>query len=292
MKSHLLQGEADLQRIRDLVQRLPGGSRVVDLEEKLLIPVILERTCLWQEGGRAAAFALVDDYDNLWFDIDPAFDFESLGREIVAWGVEIQRQRRLQGDEIVSLDASCEADDRQYIQFLLSCGFEQAEVLSLRYERSLAGDLPQYPLPPGFTIRSARGEDEVEALVALHRAAFGTDHMTVEERLAIMRAPGHLPELDLLAVTPSGELAAFCICGLEEDDREVGYTDPIGSHPHYQRLGLGKAIVSRGLIGLQALGAKKSGLGTSNQNLAMQHLAESLGFKLVSEGIWFSKNID
>jgi ribosomal protein S18 acetylase RimI-like enzyme len=287
-----LQGEADLQLIRSLVQRLPGGSRVVDLEEKLLNPLILQRSCLWLQGEGAAAFALVDDYDNLWFDIAPGFYWEPLGREIVDWAVEIQRQRRRQGEEVASLDASCQADDHQSIQFLLSCGFEQAETRSLHYERSLAGDLPQHPLPPGFTIRPARGEAEVDALVALHRAAFGTDHMTVEERLAIMRAPGHLPELDLLVVAPSGELAAFCICGLEEDDRQAGYTDPIGTHPRYQCLGLGKAVVSRGLRGLQALGAKKAGLGTSSENRAMQCLAEALGFLLVSEGVWFSKPLD
>lgn len=292
MERHLYQGEADLALIRSLVQRLPGGSRVVDLEEKLLIPAILERTCLWLEGGQAGAFALVDDFDNLWFDIAPGYELASLGREIVDWAVEIQRQRRQEGEEAASLDASCTAEDRPLIQFLLSCGFEQAEIRSLHYERSLEGDLPQSPLPPGFTIRPARGEDEVEALVALHRAAFGTDHMTVEYRLAIMSAPGHLAELDLLVVAPSGELAAFCICGFEDDSQQTGYTDPIGTHPKFQQLGLGKAIVSRGLSGLQALGAMKARLGTSSENRAMQRLAESLGFVLVSEGLWFSKPLE
>ena len=79
--------------------------------------------------------------------------------------------------------------------------------------RALGAALAGLPPPAGWAAAhlataarighyTALGEQEAEALAALHRAAFGTDHMTVEERLAIMRAPGYLPELDLLAATP------------------------------------------------------------------------------------------
>jgi hypothetical protein len=82
LESHLLQGDADLQRIRGLVQRLPGGTSVVDFEEKMLTPIVLRFTCLWQDGDQAIAFALVDEGNNLMFDVDPAFASESLGKEI------------------------------------------------------------------------------------------------------------------------------------------------------------------------------------------------------------------
>jgi len=54
---------------------------------------------------------------------------------------------------------------------------------------------------------------------------------------------------------------------------------------------MGRAIVTAGLIALQARGAKVAQLGTSSQNFAMQRLAESLGFELVSETFWFSKTV-
>jgi len=292
LESHLLQGDADLRLIRNLVQRLPGGTSVVDLEEKLLIPVVLQSTCLWVEGGQAFAFALVDNYNNLMFDVDPAFASEVLGQEIVAWGLACMRERNAETGEACTLDASCEASDYGRMAFLQSFGFLLDDIRSLQYARSLELPVPAYTLPPGFSLRAVHGEGEVETLVALHRAAFGTDHMTLEERLAIMRAPGYLSELDLLAVAPSGELAAFCICGFEGDSREVGYTDPVGTHPQYQHLGLARALVSAGLRELQRRGAKKAGLGTSSQNRAMQRLAESLGFVLESERVWFSKTVE
>ena len=292
MLSLPLQTDADLLLIRGLIQRLPEGTSVVDFEEKMLVAAVRRFTCLWLEGEQAVAFALVDDFNNLMFDVDPAFAGEALGREIVAWGLDCMRRRNAESGDSATLDASCEARDYGRAAFLRSHGFQLDEVRSLQYERALAGDLPQQPLPPGFTLRPVRGEGEVEDLAALHRAAFGTQHMTAEGRLAIMRAPGYIPELDWVAVAPSGELAAFCICGFEDETRQVGYTDPIGTHPRYQRLGLARALVCAGLQELQHRGARTVRLGTSSENLPMQRLAESLGFVVVSERLWFSKIVE
>jgi mycothiol synthase len=78
-----------------------------------------------------------------------------------------------------------------------------------------------------------------KALVALHRAAFGTDHMTAAERRAMMSAPDYDPELDLVVVAPDGRLAGFCVCGIPVEENAVtrrneGYADPVGVHPAFQ----------------------------------------------------------
>jgi ribosomal protein S18 acetylase RimI-like enzyme len=75
--------------------------------------------------------------------------------------------------------------------------------------------------------------------------------------------------------------AAFCICSLESP--EIGWTDPVGVRPPYQRLGLGRAILTAGLLALNARGALEARLGTSSENIQMQWLAEVVGFKGVSE---------
>jgi len=85
----------------------------------------------------------------------------------------------------------------------------------LQYARSLNEPISEYAFPPGFFLRHVEGEHEVESLVTLHRAAFGTENMTVEQRLAIMHAPQYERELDFVAVAPNGELSAFCICGFD-----------------------------------------------------------------------------
>jgi ribosomal protein S18 acetylase RimI-like enzyme len=107
----------------------------------------------------------------------------------------------------------------------------------------------------------------------------------------MMSVPQYEPEMDLVAIAPNGELAAFCVCGFDDAEKQVGYTDPIGTHPDYRRIGLGKAIVSSGMQMLKTRNAKVVELGTSSDNLAMQGLAEALGFERVSERLWFSKTV-
>ncbi len=199
------------------------------------------------------------------------------------------KKRNAKTGQNETLDASFLVENTWQIALLQRSGFVQENLRSLHYARSLNEPIPEYPLPPGFSLRCVQGEDEVENLVALHRAAFGTENMTVEERLAIMRAPQYERELDLLAIAPTGELAAFCICGIE--NKNISYTDPIGAHKNYQRLGLGKAVLCAGLQILKQRGIERAELGTSSENIVMQQLATKLGFVVISESLWFSKKV-
>ena len=104
-----------------------------------------------------------------------------------------------------------------------------------------------------------------------------------------------IPELDLVAVAPNGDLAAFCVCQIFPDDtpraggKKEGWTDPLGTHPAYQRRGLAKALILTGMQLLKDRGIDTALLGTSSTNIAMQRTAESLGFRHVSNTLWYSK---
>src|SRR5262249_54468701 len=157
---------------------------------------------------------------------------------------------------------------------------QEEQVLSMA--RSLDEPVPAPQLPEGFVLRPLAGEGEVEDYVALHRAAFGTENMTVERRLAIVRNPGYLPELDLVAVAPDGTLAAFCVCSSETEENSArefpqGAIDIIGSWPDWRGKGLGRAMLLAGLRALQAHGMAIATLGTSSDNIAGQRLYESAG---------------
>jgi hypothetical protein len=107
-------------------------------------------------------------------------------------------------------------------------GFVPDEVHSLRYSRSLGDPIEESPVPPGFRIRPIQGAGEVAQLVALHRAAFGTENMTVEQRLAMMNASYYRRELDLVVVAPAPKVSGG---GLARSGRGLARTDPIGTHP-------------------------------------------------------------
>jgi ribosomal protein S18 acetylase RimI-like enzyme len=162
--------------------------------------------------------------------------------------------------------------------------------------RSLRDAIPQPAMPPGWTIRPVHGEVEVDALVALHRAAFGTDRLTVDERLSWMRAPHYIPALDIVLVTAAGDLAGYCMCGIEREANEItgqsrGYTDPVAVHPRHRGLGGARALISHGMALLAGRGMTEAVLNTSSDNFRMLQVASSLGYVVESSRLWYSKAI-
>lgn len=291
MESCIFQDESDIQSIRKLITRLPNKPTIVDFEETMLLTSVRATTRLWKYKSKVIGFAFVDDYNNLRYEIEPEYHSSQIENEIVEWGVTCIKTRNAENYEDSTLDASFGRENTWQIAMLERSGFVRESFRSLRYQRSLSEPIVEYAFPRGFSVRCVEGKQEVESLVDLHRAAFGTENMSIEARLAIMNAPKYERELDLVAIAPNGDLSAFCICGFEEEIEQVGYTDPIGTHPVYQKLGLGKAIVTAGFHSLKKKGAKVVELGTSSENIPMQRLAKALGLVVVSEKLWFSKDV-
>jgi ribosomal protein S18 acetylase RimI-like enzyme len=144
--------------------------------------------------------------------------------------------------------------------------------------RSLDRVLPMPFLPEGFTLRPIDGMRELHEYVALHRAAFGAADMTVEWRKRTLCMPQYIPELDVVAVAPDGRLAAFCICWLGPRIGE-GYIEPLGVHPDFAGLGLGRAVLLEGLWRLQAHGAMTALIDRYEGDEGARMLYESLGFR-------------
>ncbi len=199
-------------------------------------------------------------------------------------------------DENLSLDASCWEDDQKRIEILEQHGFVRQPIHSLHLECSLSNQIPVPEIPSGFTIRPSKGLDEAEEWVHLHRAAWGTEHMTIEERTAILNGPDYDPQLDLVTAAPDGTLVAYCLCQIHRDEnlrsgRNEGWTDPVATHPDYQRRGLARALLLTGMRLLKDRGIDTAVMGTSSENGKMLRTALSLGFQIVSKKIWFSKSV-
>jgi hypothetical protein len=154
--------------VMDWVKQLPHPVALVDFEETIQFASVQACTRLWRHNGELIAMAYVDDFSNLWFEIEPTVHLRELEDEIVEWGISVQKERHEN-----TLDA-CVRENPHQMQILEAHGFVRSEVRTLKYSRDLLGELPAFPLPAGFAFRSVQGEHEVEALVALHRAAFGT----------------------------------------------------------------------------------------------------------------------
>lgn len=277
--------------------RIADYPSAVDLHELFALSSIQTNTRLWFDANsQLVGFTFVDAYQNLYFEFDQKVLDDAIESEIMAWGEACIQRAMQESGKTLTLDASCRDDDPQRRAFFERHGFVIEDIRSLHMVRSLHKPIRLPQLPAGFRIRQAAGEQEVEALVTLHRAAFGTEHMTVEERLAMMRVPEYEPALDLLAVAPDGTLAAYCMCSISQEEnkrtnRQEGYTDPVATHPDYQRLGLAQALLLTGFRELKQHGMATAVLGTSSQNIPMQRTAEAVGFQVQSTKLWFSKPV-
>ncbi|MBK9925492.1 MAG: GNAT family N-acetyltransferase [Anaerolineales bacterium] len=293
--SRIYEGEKDFHTIIDLLTKLRPAKHLndypvkVDIEENLAAENIQANTRIWFNDGQPIAWAYLDDFNNLRWEIDSQYD-ELIGAELVAWGESCIRRTSTDG-EANTLDASCREDYAERISFLKRHGFHQTEGTSIAMTRDLSVSIPEPKLPQGFTIRPIQGMEEAEAVASTHRAAFGTDYMTTENRLTIMNTSEYDPSLDLLAIAPDGTVTAYCTCSVNEKEK-TGMTDPVATHPNYQRMGLARALLLTGMKLLKERGMASAHLGTSGDNVAMQKTAESVDFKVEYTTIWFSKEIN
>jgi mycothiol synthase len=295
ISNRLYEDDKDLQSMIALlniarpVEQLTDYPSNVNLHELLQSAAVQTNTRLWFSDAQLIAFTLVDEYNNLLFDCLPG-QLDVLGDEMVAWGLS-----RL-NSEAKTLDANCRASDTARVAFLEKHGFVRTPNETIAMDRDLDKPIPDPVLPAGFMIRSAKGEEEAEALAELHRLAFGTDFVTTEVRLTWMRVPEYDPGLDLIAIAPDGTFAAYCMCSISHEQNQItgnleGQTDPVATHPDYQRKGLAKAMLLKGMQMLKERGMESAHLGTSGENIAMQKTAESVGFFLEHKVLWFEKKV-
>jgi len=300
VRSRPYAGAADLPALRSLWPACrPAAWQTdypssLDLTELLAAPEVAARARVWEDAsGRMLAYALVDDYDNLWFDQTPEAAADAPDDEMITWGIACASSLAATSGGSAALDTACRAEDDVRLALLQRHGFSEQEIRTLRYARSLAEPIPAPMLPAGYVIRPIADAAEVEAVVALHRAAFGTEHMTVAERLTWMAAADYDPSLDLVAVAPDGSLAAYCFCAIHRDEedlcgRDDGFTDPVATHPNHRGRGLARTLLCVGMVLLRERGAARALLGTSSDNLPMQAAALAVGYHIESERVWFT----
>ncbi len=294
ISNRIYKDEKDFQIILDLLIKVRPPTHLnaypvkVNIEENLASEEIRANTRLWFDDGQPVGWAYVDEFNNLRWELDSNYE-EALGVEIVKWGESCIRKKLANG-ETSTLDASCREDYAERITFLKQHGFHQTEDISVHMTCPLSEPIPEPELPQGFVIRPIKGVEEAEAVASTHRAAFGTEYMTTENRLAIMNTSEYDPSLDLLVIAPDGTVAAYCTCSVN-DQAKVGLTDPVAAHPNYQRMGLARALLLKGMQLLKERGMVSAHLGTSGDNIAMQKTAESVGFTVEYKTIWFSKEV-
>jgi ribosomal protein S18 acetylase RimI-like enzyme len=145
--------------------------------------------------------------------------------------------------------------------------------------------LPGPILPEGFTIRPLAGQAEVPGYVELHRIAFDTKNMTEPWRARTLQHSAYRPDLDLVVIAPDGRLAAFCIAWLDHDSsgKSLGRIEPLGTHPDFRKLGLGRAALHEAMRRLRALGADAIDVESDITEGSAFSFYQAQGFKVIEK---------
>ncbi|MEN6370230.1 MAG: GNAT family N-acetyltransferase, partial [Thermotogota bacterium] len=129
----------------------------------------------------------------------------------------------------------------------------------------LTGQLPEGPVPAGYVVRALGGPEELPARSWASWRSFHPDdpdeaYEGWDWYLNIQRAPLYRRDLDIVAIAPNGDVAAFCTMWYDDVTRS-GYFAPVGTAPEHQSRGLGKAVMAEAVRRLAAVGAVTMHIG-------------------------------
>ena len=274
-------GEADYERIRTLLRTIyaldgpPVYCTTGDLDWWRCTDddsAAINEAHLWLDGDDVVAIAWPSATQ---VDLLTHPHYRALEDEMLRWAEQRHASRT---DAPAAFAAWGYEGDRQRTAVLQAHGFTRTGDHFIFRTRSLDAPLPAPVLPSGFSIRHVQGEEDLQARVEVHRAAFAPSRMTAAKHRAVMASPTYRSELDLVVVAPDGRFAAFCIVWLD-DANCSGMFEPVGCHPDFQRRGLTKALLLEGLRRLQDQGAIRAHVNSRHDAVAANRLYESVGFE-------------
>lgn len=270
-----------LHRIAAFIDAHPHGfPNVIDLPYRLSSWSLDDPANLrvWEHNGELQAVGMLQ---LPWLALDYAYTpaAESLVPDIFAWFAERAAALAHERNDELPVAIYLTPERAAHIQFAAALGFQRDDDWGLMHlERSLVAPIQVPALPAGFAFRRLDGR--VADYVALHQAAFGSTNMRLGWRARTLTMSRYHPELDLLIVdTADDRPVAFCVGWLYDT---TGQIEPLGVHPDYQRLGLGRAILLEGLRQLQVHGATQATIHVYQRNdpaLALYQQPDHGGFQ-------------
>jgi ribosomal protein S18 acetylase RimI-like enzyme len=242
---------------------------------------------LWEDDrGDLGAWLILGSEDGFEYHVTPARRATGLEEEVIAHG-----ERRLSdwraahglGDRCV---VECWLEDHARIAILKNRGYRPSDAGAVLFSRSLQTALAPPSPPAGWTVRGMT-EVDIEGRAKTQFEAFSPGSKTTPATWARMmsQAPGYDCDLDSIAVRDSdGVVGAGALMWVDEGG-SMGEFEPVGTRPEFQRLGLGKAVLWRGLATMQQRGVRAAYVRTNATNARAIAAYESVGFEICARAV-------
>jgi len=144
-------------------------------------------------------------------------------------------------------------------------------------------------LPPEFTIQHIQTAEDLKKFHRGTEIVFNfPDNLRVYQILR--QAPSFVPELDLILLSPKGEIASFGSVWFDQS-LNLAEFEPVGTLPEFRKMGLGKALIAEACNRLRALGCEKVTVMSWSESPGANRLYESAGFlPKVKKNYWKPSN--
>ncbi|WP_203978760.1 GNAT family N-acetyltransferase [Planotetraspora silvatica] len=228
-------------------------------------------TAIWTHGDRTLAWGWLESPDGLMLQVDPGHP--ELADEVLDWAERVAAG---------PLSAEVAETEPHLAAALERRGYARAAdgPFMVCLDRPLI-DLPDAPrLPDDYTMRAQRDHADVAGRAAAHRAAFGSTRVTAERHARMRETWPYRPELDLVVVSPAGDVVAYCQ-GWYDEANGTGEFEPVGTHPGHRRLGLARSVCTAVLHAFADAGGRRAVVysrGDAAYPLP-KRLYESMGFR-------------
>lgn len=238
-----------------------------------------EVVTLWEMDGRIVSVLNPDSPGEAFFQVHPGCrDFVSMAEML-----EVAEQKLSGTNDAGKKELLVWVNEKDELTKALFTerGYVRSKFKSEHMRRRFfTQPSPESAPREGYTVRALGDESELPARSWLSWKAFHPDepdekYQGWEWYKNIQRVPLYRRDLDIVAVAPDGELAAFCTVWFDDVTRTAVF-EPVGTHPDYQKRGLGKAVMSEGLRRAEKLGATLATVSSYSEGAhALYH---SMGF--------------
>ena len=250
---------------------------------------------LWHDQtGSLIGCAIFGEDPSLDWQVVPEYEWSGIEAEAMTWA-EV-RLTELRGRDAKAwcgrMVSGSRQDNAERIAFLEQHGFRYSgDFAEVNMLRSLNDPIPDAALPSGYHIRAVAEEGELSRRAAAQRGVWQpwtVGNVSDDDYGRFMRLPGYQRDLDVVAVTPDGLIAAY-VNGWIDPVNHIGDFGPVGALPAYRRQGLTRAVLLEGLRRMRAHGMDRVLVSTTATNTAARRLYASLGFRISNKYLDYVK---
>ncbi|MBN1249804.1 MAG: GNAT family N-acetyltransferase [Anaerolineae bacterium] len=242
---------------------------------------------LWHNSqGKLVGYAILGEDPTFDWQVLPEYEWCGIETEALDWAEARLADLRARDDEIWGgkLVSGARQDNLRRIAFLEQHGFHRGGYDEANMLRWLSDPVPE-PSCPGWQVRAVAGEGETSSRAAAQREVWqpwSVGNVSDEDYARFMRLPGYDRELDVVAVSPEGVIAAY-VNGWIDPVNRIGDFGPVGALPAYRRQGLTQAVLLECLRRMQARGVERVSISTGVSHTPALRLYASVGFQIVNE---------